>query len=375
MRRSAPPERVAADRLALWLQALALGLPPSPRDFARDQAAQRQRGERLFRDVLVVELGEDFGAQLGNATSGVAALAAGEFRRMAAAAHWLARGLHGLHAPASSGTNEEIGEASARCAIWLTLAAAVVDQKVDDGQLSADVVRQHLNPAAFLAALEPGGRRLRMPGQPLLELLLARTTEAIAARLTSCRCDFDVMVAAELRVCLTEMIAGQLDSPYLRLHPLSDLDEVERTLRRVNTLTTWIPAYLGLLGSPRPSDETVRAVRQITSRVGEVGWALDALSDIHADLEAGVWSGVWLTVARHTGPSARWLRDYPEAPESALEALASSSATTTMLTQIALAIDEIERTPHVNGDAAADLAAFCRYMVWSFLFTAPSEPA
>ncbi|MEZ4361949.1 MAG: hypothetical protein R3B48_17295 [Kofleriaceae bacterium] len=371
-----PAERRAADRLALWLQALALGLPPTPEDHARQLAAQRALGEQLFQDVLVPGLGPDFGAQLAAAQTPLAGLAATEFRRMAAAAHWLARGLHGLHASEGApGATAEAGEASARCAVWLTLAAAVIDQKVDDGELSGDVVRQHLNPAAFLAAIEPGGAPLRVPGQPLIEVLLANTTSQIAARLRAGSSDFDAMVAAELRVCLTEMIVGQLDSPYLRIHPLSDLDHVEQTLRRVNTLTTWIPAYLSLLGAPRPSEPTLRAVRQVTTKLGEVGWALDALSDIHADLQAGVWSWMWLTVARHDGPHARWLREHQDAPERALAALEACSATTTRLTQIALAIDEIGRTPHVNPAAAAELVAFCRYMVWSFLFTAPPEPA
>jgi hypothetical protein len=358
--------RVQADRWALWLRALELGLPPVPQQLALDRAAQQERGERLFSEVLLPGLGPDFAPQLAAAETPLAALAGQEFRRMAAVAHRLARGLCALHA-----AEEAHAEASARCAIWLTLAAAVLDQKLDDGLLAADVVRQHLNPTAFLAAVEHG-QPLRMPGQPLVERLLACTTAEMAARLAAARSELDARVLGELRICLTEMIVGQLDSPRLRIHPLSELDEVERTLRRVNLLTTWVPAYLGLLGAAAPPAEaTLRAVRQITTRIGEVGWALDALSDVHADLEAGVWSLVWLDLARRSAPGARWLREHADHPELALDALAASDTIATLLAEIGLAIEEIERMPFVDPQAAAELAALCRYLVWSFLLAAP----
>jgi hypothetical protein len=117
--------------------------------------------------------------------------------------------------------------------------------------------------------------------------------------------------------------------------------------------------------------DTLRAVRQITTRLGEIGWALDALSDIHADLEAGVWSLVWLELARRTGPAAPWLRDHREHPEAALDALTASDVIPRLLTRIGLGLDEIARAPAVAPDAVRSLTAFGRYMVWSFLVASP----
>jgi hypothetical protein len=355
--------RIRADRWELWCKVIDHRLVPPPDELDGLVAARRAEAERLWTGLLSPGMAAGFAAELA---APVTARLRGELGRMASAAHQLASGLYALHANAPTGA-----EATARAAIWLTLASAVVDQKVDDGELSPDEVRRVLNPTAFLAALAPGAAPLAMPGQPFLELLLRHTTTAIGDRIAAGRTAFDRAVTVELERCLREMIAGQLDSPRLKIHPLAELAEVEATLHRVNALTVWIPAFLGLLGEPEPPAATVRAVRQITTRVGEIGWALDALSDIHGDLEAGVWSLVWLELARRTGPGAIWLREFPDRPERALDALAASDVIPQLLTRIGLALDEIARMPDVSTAAVTTLVAFCRYMIWSFLIAPP----
>jgi hypothetical protein len=355
--------RVRADRWELWCKVIDHRLVPPPAELNALVAGRRAEADRLWAGLLMPAMAAGFAGQLADAAT---ARLRNELGRMASAAYQLACGLHDLHA-----TNPAGADATARAAVWLTLASAVVDQKVDDGELSPDEVRRLLNPTAFLAALEPGAAPLAMPAQPFLELLLRHTTTAIRERIAAGRTAFDRAVAGELERCLREMIAGQLDSPRLKIHPLADLAEVETTLHRVNVLTVWIPAFLGLLGEPEPPAATVRAVRQITTRVGEIGWSLDALSDIHVDLETGIWNLVWLELARRTGPGASWLREYRDRPECALDALAASDVIPQLLTRIGLALDEVARMPDVSSAAVATLVAFCRYMIWSFLIAPP----
>jgi hypothetical protein len=278
---------------------------------------------------------------------------------MAAAAERLSMGLYALHSAEPAHAT-----AAARAAIWFVLASAVLDEKLDHGAVHADEVRQRCNPAAFLAAIEPGGPALAFPSQPLLEILLRNTTAAIAERIGCGTSERDRTVARELRACLRDAIAGQLDSPYLRIDRLTDLDEVERSLRRINTLTAWTQGYLGLFGAAGLSSTTLRSVRQVCRRIGEIGWALDALSDIHTDLDAGVWSLVWLELARRDDS---WITTHGTTPDLALAALARSDVAIVLLQRIALAIAEIRDAPAVAPTAAGGLADFCSFMVWSFL--------
>ena len=359
------PARIRAERWELWCKVVDHRLVPPPGELDALIAERRATADRLWTQLLLPGMGAFAGELAFPATPGLA-VARAELGRMAGAAHQLACGLYDLHAH-----DDARAEATARAAIWLTLASAVVDQKVDDGELSPDEVRRVLNPTAFLASLALGAPPLRLPAQPFLELLLRHTTAAIGDRIASARSELDRVIVAELERCLREMIVGQLESPRLRIHPLADLHEVETTLHRVNALTVWIPAYLGLVGGPALVPETLHAVRQITTRIGEIGWALDALSDIHADLEAGVWSLVWLELARRTGSVAPWLREHRDRPDIALDALAASDVIPQLLTRIGLALDEIARTYAVSPGAVRALVAFCRTMIWSFLIAPP----
>ena len=357
-------ERADRERRQLWSRVIEQRLiAPSLLAIVPDRI--RRAGELL--DGFVIPGLGPFGPVLANPESESAKIARREFGHMAAATELLATGLYALHS-----SDDAHALATSHAATWLVLAAAVLDQKVDDGELHPDEVRQRVNPAAFLAALAPDGPSISIPSQPLLEILLANTVAGMRARIAAGTSAFDRTVERELEICVRDMISGQLDSPHLRIHPLSDLDEVERTLRRVNTLTTWVPAYLGLFGAHGLADETLRSVRQITTRVGDVGWALDALSDIHADLDAGVWNLVWLELARETGVTAPWVGATPDA---ALDALAGSQVAVKMLSRIALAIEEIRTASAVEPRAAGALADLCLYMVWSFLSVAPEGAA
>jgi hypothetical protein len=360
--------RAERDRWQLWLKVVDQRLLPPLAELEQLIAVRRQCADRLWQAALAPVLAGEFAAVVAEPAGPELRRIRDEIRRVASAAHGLADSLYRLH-----GTDPSIAEATGTAAMWMTLAAAAVDHLVDERGLSPDAVRAQLNPTAFIAALAPGAA-IPATRQPFLDLLLERAVLAIRARLATAATRFDAEIVDEMLVCLREMINGQLASSELRITPHAELAEVEITLHRVNALTVWIATYLGLLGAPAaPPRERVRALRDVTTRVGEIGWALDALSDIHVDLDAGVWSLVWLELARATGIDAPWIARVRDEPALALDALDGSDVCDRLLARIGVAIDAIERAPHVDPAAAAALARFCRYMVWAFLVP-PASP-
>jgi hypothetical protein len=359
------PARVAHDRWQLWLQVIDHRLLPPLDELERILAERREAADRLWADVVAPALAGEFAELIREPAPASVAALRGEIKRVASGAYGLATSLYRLH-----GRDDALADATGVAALWLTLVAAVVDQLVDDGLLAPDTVRAQLNPTAFLAALAPGAA-VPVTHQPYLDRVLACGIAALRGRLASARSKFDAAIVDELRLCLREMINGQLDSPSLGIRRHAELADVDATLRRVNTLTVWIGAYLGLLGAAHaPAPACVRAVRDITTRLGEIGWALDALSDIHVDLAAGVWSQVWLELARTTGLDAPWLAALPDDPDAALDALEGADVCARLLARIAIALEAIEHAPDVDAEAARDLARLCRYMVWAFLVPA-----
>jgi hypothetical protein len=273
---------------------------------------------------------------------------------VASAAWGLASAICALH-----GDDPVRRDAACVPAVWMTLAAAAVDHVVDDGLIDPDEVRRRLNPCAVLAAVTPGASpRPMLAALPYVDRLLAPALGGIQARIAAARTPFDHAVVRELRVCLEAMISGQLESPRLRIGPHAELDAIHATLHRVNALTVWVATYLGLIDAGDLAPPTIAAVRDATTRVGEIGWILDALSDIHADLGAGVWSLVWLELARDSAADAPWLRYAAVRPEVALDALAASGVIARLLTRVRFPIEEVERTVDVRPGAAGALADF-----------------
>ncbi|MBK7197153.1 MAG: hypothetical protein IPH80_32235 [Myxococcales bacterium] len=356
------PERVTADRWRLWIEVVDQGLVPERARLDELRAERATVAAQLWRDHLVPALGAAYPSLLAAATP-VDARVRRELRTVASAAWGLASAIYALH-----GDDPVRRDAACVPAVWMTLAAAAVDHVVDDGLIDPDEVRRRLNPCAVLAAVTPGASpRPMLAALPYVDRLLAPALGGIQARIAAARTPFDHAVVRELRVCLEAMISGQLESPRLRIGPHAELDAIHATLHRVNALTVWVATYLGLIDAGDLAPPTIAAVRDATTRVGEIGWILDALSDIHADLGAGVWSLVWLELARDSAADAPWLRYAAVRPEVALDALAASGVIARLLTRLRFAIDEVERTVDVRPGAAGALADFCRYMVWSFL--------
>jgi hypothetical protein len=173
-------------------------------------------------------------------------------------------------------------------------------------------------------------------------------------------------VCDELDASIRQMLVAQLRSTDLVIGPHADLATVRRDLRAINVLTVWTATYAGLLGHAELDPQLLSAVRRAATLVGDLGWALDALSDIHVDLEHRVWSLVWLELAELEGLGARWLIDPSGQPALALDALARSPIVDAILTRLGQQLTELERDPWL-AERGAQLAALSRYMVWAFL--------
>jgi hypothetical protein len=346
------------DRWELWLRVIDHDLVPAPVLLAAQVRERVECADRLWTGVLGSLAGE-----FPDLFTPASAQLAGEIRRVASAAHGIGCALHELHCGASDGT--PAGE----IAMWLTLAAAGMDHLVDDGLVDGDTMRRYLAPGRVIEVLR-GGPRAAIPGYPWVERTLERGLGLLAERMRAAPVDatFQQELCKEIEHTIRTMLAAQLRSDELRIGPHADLARVRRELRAINALTVWIGAYGGLLGHARPPDGTLEALRRIATLFGDLGWALDALSDIHTDLEHGVFSLVWLELAEITGLDAEWLIDPTGRPELALAELARSPVIERILARLHEQLAEIDRQA---GNSS--IAAICRYMVAAFLFA--QEPA
>jgi hypothetical protein len=350
------PVVIARDRWELWLRVLDHGLLPSVADLAGQVLERGAAGRRLWHDALAPALRAEFGPVFAAA----AAAAGGELRRVASAGHALGVALHRLHADDAADADE-----AGQVVMWLTLAAAAMDHLVDDGHVDPHSMRRYVSPAAVIAALR-GDAPIEVPGHDWLARLLARGLGGLGARMGRRADAYHRELGAEIEVCLQEMVAAQLYSDELTIAPWSDVPVVRRRLRAINALTAWLAAYVGLLGRDRPPPATLAAVRRAATLVGDIGWALDALSDIHADLAHRLWNLVWVELAEVTGPDAAWLVDPDGAPAVALDALRRSGVIGRILDRTGQQIRELERDLEL-GDRGRELAQLCQYMVWAFL--------
>jgi hypothetical protein len=352
------PER---DRWQLWLRVLDHDLVAPPHALATALAERAACGDALWAGPFATLSAEfpDFLAQ-------PRAPLAQEIRRVASAAWGIGQALHALHCRADDG--QDGGQDSGQIAMWLTLAAAGMDHLVDDGVLDGDAMRRYLAPGRVIETLR-GGPPVAIPGFPWVERTLERGLGLLGERMRAPGRDAELQreLCGEIEHTIRTMLVAQLRSSELVIGPHAELARVRTDLRAINALTVWIGAYGGLLGHARPAPATLDAVRRIATLFGDVGWALDALSDIHDDLAHGVFSLVWLELAERTGLDAAWLIDPRGRPDLALQALAASPVIEQILVRLHHQLAEIDRQSH--GGA---IATICRYMVAAFLYAEPT---
>jgi len=170
-------------------------------------------------------------------------------------------------------------------------------------------------------------------------------------------------------------VSSELASPQLRLGRATaeELDTIEAELRTVNTLALWLSAYVGLCAAPRPPDAVLDGLLRVTSRIGEAGWILDALADVHEDLEAGVWSRVWVEAARQPEPPDLTDRS-PEGRARAIAELERGPVLDRLLARLEVLVDELSREPALDADAPARLAGAVQLMTYAFLSPRSDPP-
>lgn len=344
------------DRWALWLRVLDHDLLARPDALAAACAERATCGDALWAGTLVT-LAPEFPDLFAQPRS----LLASEIRRVASAAYGIAESLHALHCRANDGA------VAGEIAAWLALAAAGMDHLVDDGVLDGNALRRYLAPGTVIEALR-GGSRVAVPGFVWVERTLERGLALLGERMRASSHDPALQreLCGEIEHTIGMMLVAQLRSNELAIGPHADLVRVRTDLRAINALNVWLGAYCGLLGHVRPAPTTLAAVKRIATLLGDLGWALDALSDIHDDLAHGVFSLVWLELAEATGRDADWLIDPGGRSERALAALASSPVIDRILIRIHHQLAEIDRQS--GGRAIAEL---CRYLVAAFLSAEP----
>lgn len=342
----------ARDRWELWLSVLDHDLVAPPDALAAALAERAACGDALWAGPFAT-LGAEFPALLAHPRSPLAL----EIRRVASAAWGIGQALHALHCRGDDG-----GPAG-EIAMWFTLAAAGLDHLVDDGLLDGDAMRRYLAPGRVIEVLR-GGPPIALPGFPWVERMLERGLTRLGEAMRAPGRDAELQreLRGELEHTIHAMLVAQLRSSELVIGPHADLARVRTDLRAINALTVWIAAYGGLLGHARPPPAALDTVRRIATLVGNLGWALDALSDLHDDLAHGVFSLVWLELAELTGVDAPWLLDPRGRPELALATLASSPVIERILIRIHHQLAELDRQS--NGGPIATLG---RYMVAAFL--------
>jgi hypothetical protein len=342
----------ARDRFTLWMRVLDHALVPPPEELAATLAERAACGAALWAGPFATELGPEFPSLFVVPEPALA----GEIRRVASAAHGVATALHALHC------DRDDGATAGETGMWLTLAAAGLDHLVDDGIFDANAMRQHVAPGRVLEVLR-GGEPIRISGQPWVERALGFGLAKLAAQLRAGDGPYHRELCGELEQCIQAMLVAQLRSDELMLSPHADLARVRTDLRAINALTVWVGAYAGLFGHAALPFERLELVRRVATLVGDVGWALDALSDIHTDLAHGVFSLVWLELAEHTGLAAPWLIDPVGNPALALATLHASPVIDRLLARLEHQLEEIDRQSE-HGT----IARLSRYMVAAFLY-------
>ena len=294
-----------------------------------------------------------------------------DLRRVGASAFVVAGSFYYLH-----GDRPDAAQTAGVTAMWLAQAAAVLDYILDEEGPSRTVIDAHLTADALAAALPPpghGGEPGRLVAwHPELGFVMRALDHAFAG-LRACFAgavddDYHAWLHGEVMACMQRMTAAELASPVADLAVVRSLDDVERSLDLVNTQLTRLYALAGVaLGPPLP-DARYHAVMRAASVAGDIGWTLDALSDVESDLDHRVWSRAWLWLARSRadrGASA-W-RELVADRAAALAALAASGVIDQMLGRIDESLAELAALPDVAPAGRAQLVDVIRLLIWSFL--------
>jgi hypothetical protein len=305
-----------------------------------------------------------------------------DFRRVGATAYRFAQQLYLLHSRDESAAHQ-VGT----IAMWMGIAGGVLDFLIDSGRVSPATLGERLSEKNIRQALSWDGNAAayrfdQEPCDPQL-LFAYRTVErafsGLRERLAAAPRDaYNERLHYEITACVQRMVVSELRSPMLRLSGAAQpaqLEQIEEDLRTINTLCIWLSAYVGLLAEPRPGPEVLEGLLRVATLIGEVGWILDSLSDVHEDLQQGVFSKVWLTLAREGAADlSAWLPYVGEEPQRAVSTLLASTTLDRLLSRTEVALREIERQPHLPQQQRAQLGRLCRMMVWSFLCPRLPEP-
>ena len=366
-------------RWDIWTRSFRFRLMP-PRPVLHRLILERDAlGTKLWGSAMRPALGSRIPAMFAADADPVMRRIAMDLRRVGASSYALTGSLYYLH-----GARPNVARSASVAAMWLTQAAAVIDYLLDEEAYEPAKLAAHLSPEFVSAALPPPGRARHSihhfdapPFDPELTFILVALERGFAG-LRDCMAlgsddAYHRRLREELIACLQQMIGAELGSPALHMDRCDDLDAVERTLRRVNTLFVWLFAYAGLVAEPMPGRATLDAVDRAAQLVGDIGWTLDALEDVLPDLEKRVWNRAWLLLAetsyRHR--PAEW-QSLLARPERALDVLAGSTVIDRLFADIEHAMTEIGAHSMLPASASANLVAMCQLLVWSFL--APQAP-
>lgn len=365
-------------RWDIWIRAFRFRLlPPRPvlhRLILERDALGTQLWDAVMRPALADRIPGLFAAGADPAMRRIAM----DLRRVGASAYAVTGSLYLLH-----GSRPQAARTAGVATMWLAQAAAVIDYLLDEEAFPPAALAAHLRSELIDSALPAIGAAAPVhhfdtpPFDPRLTFVLTALERGFAG-LRDCLAGapddpHHRRLRDELVICLREMVGAELDSPALRLASGGDLDAVDRTLRRVNTLSVWLFAYAGLIAEPALPAPVIDAVARIAELVGHIGWTLDALDDILRDLDAGVWNRAWLLLAqtRYRHRPTEW-RALIADRELAIAELIASPVIDRLLASIEQATDEILANPAVPAEARAQLVDVCGLLVWSFL--APREP-
>jgi len=366
-------------RWHLWRRVFAFDILPLRSRLDPALNALEALGTRFLLLEARPRLASEFPDLFDATATGAALQARLSVQRVAAFSFRLAEELSAIHGG--------VPGAAGPVAAWMGVAGSIVDHLLDEHVVPAAALAARLSPDQIRAALPlDGNAHGDHHGRPphrfddesapaalrfllvALELAFAGA-RALLARSPSSRKD---RIRHELLACLCSMAAAELRSPRWRLAAPLERSAVERELEEVNTLSVWVSAYLGLL-THEPAPAALETLLRTTRAVGRLGWLLDALSDAHADLEAGVWSLVWLRVAAELGTG--WIGEGGPRRDVAAEALDSSSVVDQLLSEVELILRGIETDPDLPVRSRAELGLLCRTTAFSFLRPRCEEPA